>query len=167
MASGKEHGGKTHRYQTTVTWTGNTGAGTAHYRSYQRSYDIEASGKAKILGSADPAFRGDATRWNPEDLLVASLSACHKLWYLHLCAAAGVNVVDYVDHAEGIMIEDGTKGGYFTCVTLRPIVTISAGSDPDKATALHHEAGAKCFIANSVNFTVKHEPAIRQQSGDP
>ncbi|MGA7328155.1 MAG: OsmC family protein [Rhodomicrobium sp.] len=155
MASGKEH-----HYQTIVTWTGNTGAGTANYRSYERSHEIEAIGKAKILGSADPAFRGDATRWNPEDLLVASLSACHKLWYLHLCALAGIVVVSYVDNAEGTMVEDDAKGGYFTSVKLRPAVNISSGSDPEKAKALHHDAHAKCYIANSVNFSVEHEPVI-------
>ncbi len=162
MANGKEHSGgsKTHRYHTTVTWTGNTGAGTADYRSYERSHEIEATGKSKIFGSSDAAFRGDPSRWNPEDLLVASLSACHKLWYLHLCAVAGVVVVNYVDQAEGVMVEDNARGGYFTRVTLRKSVTIARGSDVDKAKTLHHDAHAKCFIANSVNFAVEHEPVI-------
>jgi organic hydroperoxide reductase OsmC/OhrA len=160
MGHGKHHDDKTHRYRTVVTWTGNTGAGTANYGSYQRSHDIDAAGKAKILGSADPAFRGEATRWNPEELLVAALSACHKLWYLHLCALAGVIVVGYVDEAEGLMVEDAARGGYFTGVTLRPAVKIARGSDAEKARALHGDAHAKCFIANSVNFTVAHEATI-------
>jgi organic hydroperoxide reductase OsmC/OhrA len=157
MASGKEH-----IYRTTVTWTGNTGAGTADYKSYARAHDIEAPGKAKIAGSSDPAFRGDATRWNPEDLLLASLSACHKLWYLHLCAVAGVVVTAYVDQAEGVMVEDDAKGGYFKRVVLRPTVTVTAASDTAKAAALHHDAHQKCFIANSVNFAVDVEPHIRE-----
>jgi organic hydroperoxide reductase OsmC/OhrA len=149
-----------HTYKTTVTWTGNTGHGTSDYRSYARSHEIAAPGKPAIAGSSDPAFRGDASRWNPEDLLVASLSACHKLWYLHLCALAGVIVTAYVDQAEGVMVEDDTRGGYFTRVVLRPTVTIAAGSSVDKAQALHHDAHAKCFVANSVNFPVTFEPTI-------
>jgi organic hydroperoxide reductase OsmC/OhrA len=153
-------GGKEHRYQTTITWTGNTGTGTANYRGYERSHDIEAPGKDKIACSADPAFRGDAAKWNPEELLVASISACHKLWYLHLCAVAGIVVTAYVDHAEGVLTEEAAKGGYFTHVMLRPAVSIASGSDPVKANALHADAHAKCFIANSVNFPIEYEPVI-------
>jgi organic hydroperoxide reductase OsmC/OhrA len=152
--------GRQHRYTVTVTWLGNTGQGTATYRGYERAHEIDAAGKPKILGSSDAAFLGDATRWNPEDLLVASLAACHKLWYLHLCASAGVVVIAYVDRADGVMVEDATRGGAFTEVTLRPTVTISAGSDPALAMRLHSAAHAKCYIANSVNFPVAHEPTI-------
>jgi organic hydroperoxide reductase OsmC/OhrA len=155
MATGNQH-----HYTTTVRWTGNSGDGTADYKSYGRSHEISAPRKPPISGSADPAFRGDATCWNPEDLLVASLSACHKLWYLHLCAVAGVVVTAYVDVAEGVMIEDAERGGYFTSVTLRPTVTITGGSSAAKARALHGDAHAKCFIANSVNFPVTLEPVI-------
>lgn len=155
MALGKEH-----RYRVTVEWTGNRGSGTSSYRDYDRAYNIKAEGKPAIAGSSDPSFRGDATRWNPEDLMVASLSACHKLWYLHLCAVSGVVVLAYSDESEGILIEDAEKGGYFTNVTLRPTVTISGGSDPHKAAALHEEAHRKCFVANSVNFPVLHEAVI-------
>jgi organic hydroperoxide reductase OsmC/OhrA len=155
MATGKEH-----RYTTTVTWTGNKGQGTADYRCYDRTHEITAGSKPPISGSADPAFRGDAAGWNPEDLLVASLSACHKLWYLHVAAVAGVVVVDYVDVAVGVMVEDPVRGGYFTRITLRPTVKITRLSDAAKAIALHHDAHAKCFIANSVNFPVDTEPTI-------
>lgn len=150
--------GHEHRYKVALKWTGNTGAGTASYRGYERAHELSVEGKPVIPGSSDPTFRGDPKRWNPEELLVASLSACHKLWYLHLCATAGVVVTDYVDAAEGLMSEDADGGGRFTGVVLRPRVTISAGSDREKAHALHHEAHAKCFIANSVNFPVTHEP---------
>jgi organic hydroperoxide reductase OsmC/OhrA len=147
-----------HSYAVAVTWTGNTGTGTSGYRNYQRSHDISASGKPTIPGSSDPAFRGDPARWSPEDLLVASLSACHKLWYLHLCAEAGVVVEAYVDEAVGVMEESTDGGGQFIEVILKPRVRIAPGCDQTKALALHHAAHAKCFIARSVNFPVKCEP---------
>ncbi len=152
---------KTHRYTVTVTWTGNTGTGTSGYRNYERRHEISAgAGKPAIPGSSDPAFRGDQARWNPEELLVASLSACHKLWYLHLCAEAGIVVLAYVDQAEGEMEETSDGSGRFRRAILRPRVTVAAGSDIAKARELHHAAHAKCFIANSVNFPVELEPEI-------
>jgi organic hydroperoxide reductase OsmC/OhrA len=149
-----------HRYEVTVTWTGNTGTGTIGYRNYERSHEISASGKSIIAGSSDPAFRGDRTRWSPEDLLVASLSACHKLWYLHLCAEAGVVVDAYVDEAIGVMEEAADGSGQFVEVTLRPRVSLAPASDKAKARSLHHQAHSKCFIARSVNFPVLCEPII-------
>jgi organic hydroperoxide reductase OsmC/OhrA len=146
-----------HSYTVTVTWTGNTGTGTSGYREYQRSHEISASGKAAIAGSSDPAFRGDRTRWNPEELLVASLSTCHQLWYLHLCADAGIVVETYEDEAAGVMEESSDGGGQFVEVILRPKVRLAPGSDQAKAHALHHEAHAKCFIARSMNFPVRCE----------
>jgi len=151
---------KTHHYAVTVTWTGNTGTGTSGYRNYERRHEISAGQKPIIPGASDPAFRGDAARWNPEELLVASLSACHKLWYLHLCAEAGIVVLAYVDHAEGEMEETADGSGCFRRVVLRPRITVAAGSDIAKARELHHSAHAKCFIANSVNFPVQVEPEI-------
>lgn len=149
-----------HTYSATVRWTGNKGTGTSSYRDYERSYEIEAKGKVSILGSSDPAFRGDGSRWNPEDLLVGSLSACHKLWYLHLCADSGVVVVAYVDNAEGVMEEAEDGSGQFVQVTLRPRVQVAAGSDKEKALALHEAAHEKCFLARSVNFPVRCEAAV-------
>jgi organic hydroperoxide reductase OsmC/OhrA len=148
-----------HSYTVTVTWTGNTGTGTSGYRDYQRSYDISAAGKSSIAGSSDPAFRGEGSRWNPEELLVASLSACHELWFLHLCADSGVVVEAYVDEAVGVMEEAAGGGGQFVEVVLRPRVRVRPDSDRDKIQLLHHEAHAKCFIARSVNFPVRCEPA--------
>jgi organic hydroperoxide reductase OsmC/OhrA len=150
--------GREHRYTPTVTWTGNTGSGTRSYTSYSRDHVVSVEGRPDIQGSSDPAFRGDAGRHNPEDLLVASLSACHMLWYLHLASEAGIVVVGYRDRAEGIMREDATRGGWFERVTLRPEVTIAAGGDAARAVDLHEAAHAKCFIANSMNFPVQCEP---------
>ncbi|MDV2450776.1 OsmC family protein [Xanthomonas hortorum] len=150
--------GHVHRYAAQVIWTGDRGEGTRDYRSYGREHEVAIAGKPTLAGSADPAFRGDAARHNPEDLLVASLSACHMLWYLHLAAEAGVVVRGYVDDAAGTMLTDA-GGGQFSEVVLHPLVTISAG-DPATAEALHHAAHAACFIARSVNFPVRCEPRI-------
>ena len=148
------------RYEARVVWTGDRGGGTSGYRAYGRDHRILIDGKPELLGSADPAFLGDATRHNPEDLLVASLAACHMLWYLHLCADAGVVVVAYEDAAHGRMRLAADGGGAFEAVTLAPVVTLARG-DPDRARALHDEAHRRCFIANSVNFPVTHRPTIR------
>jgi len=156
--------GRRHEYEVVVEWTGNRGQGTASYRSYERSHEIRAGAKPPIPGSSDPSFRGDPARWNPEDLLVASLSACHKLWYLSLCAGAGVVVTAYRDEAHGTMVEEADGGGRFERVTLRPRATLAPGSDPDRALALHHEAHAKCFVARSVAFEVACEPTIEVAS---
>jgi organic hydroperoxide reductase OsmC/OhrA len=150
-----------HQYALTLQWTGNKGKGTSNYRAYDRSHTISVSNKAEILGSSDPAFRGDETKHNPEELLVASLSACHMLWYLHLCAEAGVIVVDYTDQATGTMIETAAGGGHFTEVTLRPTVTITDQAMVSKANELHQKANERCYIANSCNFPVYHQPTCR------
>jgi organic hydroperoxide reductase OsmC/OhrA len=152
--------GRTHTYTSSLTWTGNLGTGTSGYTAYSRDHVYSMAGKPELPGSADPAFRGEASRYNPEELLVAALSSCHMLWYLHLCAAAGVRVVAYRDEAVGTMVEDKVKGGYFTKATLHPKVTIAEGSDADQARRLHEGAHAKCYIANSVNFPVECEPEI-------
>ena len=154
---------KQHHYTAAVRWTGNLGTGTSGYKNYGRDHEISAPGKPIIFGSSDPAFRGDVSRYNPEDLLVASLSTCHMLWYLHLCAVNKVVVIDYQDNATGTMEEAADGGGRFIEVTLQPLVTVSAESDLETAKRLHHEAHEKCFIANSVNFPVKCEPVFRVQ----
>jgi organic hydroperoxide reductase OsmC/OhrA len=150
---------KSHHYEVQVRWTGSNGVGTQTYISYQRDHVIEAKGKPPIEGSSDPAFRGDAKRYNPEELLVASLSSCHMLWYLHLCAVNSVVVVGYEDTASGVMEEKRT-GAAFVRVNLNPLVTITANSDPDRAAALHEEAHHNCYIANSVNFPVEVTPRV-------
>jgi organic hydroperoxide reductase OsmC/OhrA len=148
---------KCHQYRTTIAWDG--GAGTTSYKAYSRDHVLGAEGKPDIFGSADPAFRGDRGRYNPEELLVASLSSCHLLSYLYVCAVNGVVVTHYRDEAEGVMRAEAEGSGRFERVTLHPHVTIASG-DRDKARALHEQAHRLCFITNSVNFPVEVEPVI-------
>jgi organic hydroperoxide reductase OsmC/OhrA len=150
---------KQHTYEIRLEWTGNDGEGTKSYKSYRRDHVISAGRKPEIAGSSDPNFRGDASRYNPEELLVASLSACHMLWYLHLCAVNRITVVDYRDSPSGLLRENDDGSGEFVRVALKPAVTISSG-DQAKARDLHHQAHLLCFIARSVNFPVEVEPEI-------
>lgn len=154
---------KKHHYNISTQWTGNKGEGTSGYTAYERAHNISALGKEIINASSDPAFRGDAGRYNPEELLVASLSSCHMLWYLHLCADSGVVVTAYEDDAGGTM-EENEGGGRFVEVVLRPRVTVLHQSMIEKAISLHSIAHEKCFIANSVNFPVKHQPTVQAAS---
>ena len=152
---------KQHQYQIKNEWTGNLGSGTLDYRAYKRNHLISVEGKnSAIEGSSDPSFRGDEKRYNPEELFVSSLSACHMLWYLHLASVNGVTVLEYVDLAEGTMAEDADGAGRFTAVTLQPNIRIAQADKLDLARELHHEAGKKCFIANSVNVPIAYEGEI-------
>jgi organic hydroperoxide reductase OsmC/OhrA len=152
--------GKQHTYRVTIEWTGNNGLGTPSPAGYSRDHIISAGTKPPIPGSSDPAFRGDPARWNPEDLLLASISACHKLWYLGLCAKSGISVLRYRDEAEATMSEDPDGTGRFVRAVLRPTIVIQAGGDVDQAIRLHQDAHKYCFIANSVNFPITCEPTI-------
>lgn len=155
-----------HQYAVTATWTGDRGSGTSGYRDYTRDVALQISGKPELLASADRPFRGDPTRWNPEDLLLAALAECHLLSYLHACVTAGVVVVGYTDDATGTMKEDGAGGGAFTEVLLRPRVVVAEASMIEAAQAAHTQANKWCFIANSVAFPVRHEAtvvALRQE----
>jgi organic hydroperoxide reductase OsmC/OhrA len=150
-----------HNYKLTLKWTGNKGTGTSGYRNYDRNHEIIIEGKTTLLGSADPTFHGDKTVHNPEDLLLASLSACHMMSYLHVCVKAGIIVTDYIDNATGIMVVNADGSGQFIEVTLNPIVTITDKLQLVKANELHQEANKLCFIANSVNFLVRHNAESR------
>ena len=150
-----------HYYELAVSWTGNSGEGTASRDSYLRDHVIEAAGKPALLGSSDASFRGDASRYNPEELLVAALSGCHLLWYLGACAAARIVVVGYRDDPVGTMHEEAGGSGYFTDVLLRPQVEVADTSSIERARELHDVAHRSCFIARSVSFPVRHEPEIR------
>lgn len=148
-----------HHFAVSVAWQGNRGAGTVDYRSYGRENFVSAAGKRGIEGSSAKPFHGNSERWNPEELLIAALSQCHMLSYLHVAASNGIVVTHYTDDAVGVLHQTGNGGGHFTSVTLRPAVTISRG-DPELAQRLHRDASEKCFIAASVNFPVGHEPTI-------
>jgi organic hydroperoxide reductase OsmC/OhrA len=150
--------GHLHYYKARTQWVGNRGEGTKDYKAYDRNHDISFDGKPTLLCSSDPNFRGDKTRQNPEELLVASLSGCHMLWYLHLCAVNGVVVMEYSDEASGSMHENPDGSGQFTEVLLQPRVTVAEKNMIDKANTLHDEAHKLCFIARSVNFPVRHTP---------
>ena len=148
---------KQHNYKLTIKWTGNKGVGTKGYLSYDRSHILSIENKSDIYCSSDPSFRGDKTKYNPEELFVASISSCHMLWYLHLCSDAGVIVIDYTDNATGTMQEEDDGGGIFTEVILYPKVIVQDKSMIEKAIELHHNANKLCFIANSCNFPIKHK----------
>ena len=152
-----------HNYCVSIEWTGNRGDGTVHYSAYDRDHVISIEGKPDISASSDPAFRGNKARHNPEDLLVASLASCHMLWYLHLCADAGVVVLDYRDEATGHMERAADGRMRFTSVVLTPRVVIDARCSGEQAKVLHQAAHDACFIANSVNFPVTCEPQIVQE----
>lgn len=152
---------RAHTYRITTTWTGNKGEGTASYTAYSRAHELKGEGKPPIPASSDPAFRGDAARYNPEEMLLAALSACHMLWYLHLCASAGIVVSAYADRAEGEVAMNPDGSGQFARAVLKPEVTVESG-DLEKARALHGKASALCFIARSVNFPVEHKPVVKR-----
>jgi organic hydroperoxide reductase OsmC/OhrA len=150
---------KTHEYKSRLVWDGGS-APDFTYTAYSRKYHIGVEGKPDLQGSADPLFRGDADRYNPEDLFVAALSSCHLLSYLALCARQGVTVVGYEDDASGTMTIRPDGSGKFDEVTLRPVVTIAADADEALALSLHDEAHKQCFIASSVAIPVHHQPTI-------
>jgi organic hydroperoxide reductase OsmC/OhrA len=152
---------KKHQYSLNIKWTGNTGKGTSEYRGYERSHKISAENRSDILCSSDPVFLGDKTRYNPEELFVASISSCHMLWYLHLCAEAGVVVLDYSDNPIGTLVEAPNGSGHFIEVALHPDVTVEDKSMLDKANELHNKAHEFCFIANSCNFKIKYEQVCK------
>jgi organic hydroperoxide reductase OsmC/OhrA len=157
MATGE----RLHDYAATVTWTGPAGGATTTYAGYSREHTIAFEGKESALrGSADRAFRGDAALVNPEELLLAALSACHMLNYLAHCSLEGIEVLSYVDRARGVMSERG-GAGRFVSVTLEPAVEIARAADLERASALHGPAHDGCFIANSMNFPVVHRPVMR------
>jgi organic hydroperoxide reductase OsmC/OhrA len=153
---------KQHSYDVQVQWTGNLGEGTKTYSSYRRDHAIICEGKPSIQGSSDPDFRGDGARYNPEELLVASLSSCHMLWYLHLCSVNQIAVLAYRDFACGTMQENDDGSGQFIEVTLKPLVKVCSADDSAKALALHDEAHRLCFISRSVNFVVSVEAGVER-----
>ncbi|HEX5331868.1 MAG TPA: OsmC family protein [Cellulomonas sp.] len=167
--------GTLHAYRADVVWTGAGAVGTAGYAAYSRDHEVRIAGKPALPGSSDPAFRGDPARFTPEELLVAALAQCHMLWFLHLAAAAGVVVLAYTDHARGTMLVEGAGHGQFTEVVLQPFVTLALGArtpggdpvDDAHLEALHLRAHESCFVARSVNFPVRCEPAAHTTDASP
>jgi len=155
-----------HNYQLTLKWSGNLGTGTSHYRAYERNHVISFAGKPDLLASADPTFRGDPTKHNPEELLLAALSGCHMMSFLHVCVNAGVVVTAYEDHATGSMVVNSDGSGQFTEVILHPIVTVSEASMTKNLEELHSKANKLCFIANSCNFPIRHQAVGQYVSTD-
>jgi organic hydroperoxide reductase OsmC/OhrA len=151
---------KEHHYHVKLSWTDENGKGTTSYTDYSRNHQVNVKGKPALQLSSDPAFRGDATKYNPEDVLVASLASCHMLWYLHLCSKSGITVVKYEDNAEGLMLQEETGGGRFDKVILHPEITILEKDKIELAHELHKESNQKCYIANSCNFPIKHQVKI-------
>jgi organic hydroperoxide reductase OsmC/OhrA len=155
---------RVHDYPVRLRWTGNTGEGTSSYRGYSRAHEISVPGKPPLPGSSDPVFRGDTSRYNPEELLVASVSACHMLWFLHLAADAGIVVTDYADEAAGRMVLEEDGGGRFVEVVLRPRVKVRGEVSADAIEPLHHRAHELCFIARSVAFPIVCRPETQVES---
>jgi organic hydroperoxide reductase OsmC/OhrA len=150
-----------HDYTSRITWTGNPGHGTSGYTTYGRQYRISVTEKPDLHGSADPAFRGDAHKHSPEDFFIASLSACHMLFFLSLCARGGIQVVAYEDEAQGSIVVDPAGGGRFEEITLRPSVTVACTDTIKRTQQLHETAHELCFIANSCSVPIRIEPVIQ------
>lgn len=149
-----------HNYKLAVKWTGNQGSGTSNFKDFERSYSVIIENKLPIFGSSDPEFRGDKTKHNPEELLLAAVSSCHMLWYLHLCLEAKIVIIDYVDNATGILQEFENGNGKFTSITLNPCIIVTEKSMIEKAFELHKKANEFCFVSNSLNIEVAHLPII-------
>lgn len=151
---------KEHAYPARIVWTGNRGEGTRHYKGYERTWDLALEGKPVVSCSNDPVLGGDPSKYNPEDLLIASVASCHMLWYLHLCSNAGITVLSYEDNPVGNGVMHPNASGNFTSATLHPKITVAAGDDLEKARAIHGDVHKYCFIARSVNFPISFEPEI-------
>lgn len=149
-----------HEYKLLITWTGNRGSGTMDYRSYKRDFTVDATDKPQLKGTSGSAFNGDKSAYSPEDMLVAAVSSCHMLWYLHLCAEGGVVVIDYKDEAYGILHEENDGSGHFTKIVIRPEVTINDASNQEVAKSIHENAHKMCFIASSLKCPVIIEPTF-------
>ncbi len=149
-----------HQYQLQTNWKGNTGQGTSSYTQYERSFETIIPNKQTILGSSDEAFRGDNKKHNPEELLLAALSSCHMLWFLHICATEKIVIEAYTDKAVGTMVTDNTGAGRFTNAVLNITIKVAGNIDIDKINGLHTQANKLCFIAQSVNFSVEHTCSV-------
>ncbi len=158
---------KQHEYTCRIDWTGNRGAGTRTYRGYDRTWDVVTPGKPVIHCSNDPLLGGDPALPNPEDLLLASLSSCHMLWYLHLASSAGIVVHRYTDDPLGVGEVHPDGSGQFLRATLRPTIVVDEGTDIARARAIHGDVHRYCFIARSVNFPITYAAEYDFLRGEP
>ncbi|MGB3414146.1 MAG: OsmC family protein [Microbacteriaceae bacterium] len=146
-----------HEFEVQIDWIGNTGSGTSGARDFSRNHEILFPGLPSLPGSAAPEFRGDADRYNPEQLLVAAIAQCHMMTYFYLAVQNGIVVTEYRDTATGFLRLHPDGSGEIDRVIVRPRVTLAAGTDLELALSLHDEVGKYCFIARSVNCEIVHE----------
>jgi organic hydroperoxide reductase OsmC/OhrA len=126
---------------------------------YSRAHEISFDGGAAVRGSSSPHVVplpfSDPAGVDPEEALVASASACHMLWFLHLAQEAGLHVTSYVDQAEGVMGRVDRGKVAMTRITLRPRIRFAGGAPAsEQVDNLHHEAHERCFIANSLKTEI-------------
>jgi organic hydroperoxide reductase OsmC/OhrA len=146
-----------HVYTAELIWHGDH---TRTYEAYTRGHSVQINGKPDLVVTADPAFRGDPTLHNPEDLLLASISSCHMLTYLALCARARIDVRSYRDQVSGTLRLTPDGGGHFIEVLLRPQVVVAHEDMLPRARHFHGEVHKYCFIARSVNFPIRCEAVV-------
>ena len=151
-----------HFYKVDVKWTGNKGSGTSNYSAYDRDFVISAEGKQDIVCSSDPAFMGKKELYNPEELLVSSVSSCHMLWFLHLCANHGIVVESYQDQPVGIMSEDSDGGGRFTRIELNPLITVKEMVEESTMDRLQNQAHEFCFVAASLTCEIAISVTVKR-----
>ena len=156
-----------HAFETHLRWPADPAQALPPAPAFSRNSVLSAPGKKEVAGSAPAVFGGDAARYNPEELLLMALSECHMLTYLAVAAKRNLSILAYEDRATGTLglgtngIKSGPLGKMsMQQVTLRPRVTVAKGTDLAEALAIHERAHANCFIANSVNFPVRHEAQI-------
>lgn len=148
-----------HRFPLSLRWRGPSDGD-----AYARGALAEAPGKAPLDLSAGPAFQGDGRLWNPEDLLGASLSACHLLSFLSLCERAGLVLRGYEDRAE-VVLGAVRKVPQVTEIHLRPRVRIARAGDAEAAAELCRRAARLCFVGNALRARVTVEPEVIVDEG--
>ena len=151
---------KQHEFRVAIQWTGNLGTGTSGYASYSRNHELSAPGKSTRIEGSSAVARGDHSRYNPEELLVGALSACHMMWVLHLCADAGIVITEYADAPVGEMAEHPDGSGEFTRVVLKPRMVIADVARVEEAQAMHARDHHVCCLARSMNFPVENQPTV-------
>ncbi len=129
-----------------------------------KTHQVFIDDKSPLTVSAAKAFKGDETKYNPEDLLLSALASCHMMSYFYVCAQNGIELIDYKDEAVGVLELKADGSGAFTSVVLNPVVTISKSEMIDKAVSLHKEAHSICFIAHPCNVLISHTVLLQVTS---